>query len=274
MDQKRPDDEVLRRLCESAIGGDSAALEELVVSIRNDVYRLALRMVWDEAEAEDATQEILTKIVTKLESFAGRSAFRTWYFRVATNHLLDRRRTPFEALTFSALGDDLLDGLADPSPHYQPELEVLATEVMRNCTRAMLQCLDRNARVAYLLGDVLDLPGPTAAAVLQIDVVRFRQRLARARSKVRGFMTAHCGLVNDEATCRCERRVDRAVELGRIRPSPDPSGGPIEKAMADIDKMQRITALMRSTVDEVAPGDLGATLRMAIENSPSISQSP
>lgn len=266
MGRGKLEDSALEGLLARAVDGDAQALEDLVAQIRDDIYRLALRMVWEETEAEDAAQEILTKVVTKLGSFAGRSTFRTWYYRVATNHLLDRRRTQYESLTFASLGADLLDGLADPSPHHQPELELLANEVMRNCTRAMLQCLDRNARLAYLLGDVLELPGPTAAEILEIDAATFRKRLARARGKIRSFMAGNCGLVNPDAPCRCTKRVNRAVELGRVRAPAEPNDWQVERAVAEIDQIQRIAALMRSTVDETAPDALGRTLGAAIGN--------
>ena len=74
-----------------ARGGDRAALDSLVRDMKDLVYNLAARMLGDPIEAEDATQEILIRCVTALESFRGESAFRTWVYRVASNHLLTAR---------------------------------------------------------------------------------------------------------------------------------------------------------------------------------------
>jgi DNA-directed RNA polymerase specialized sigma24 family protein len=63
-------------------------------------------MLWHPDDAEDATREILSRIITKLATFRGDSAFRTWSFRVATNHLRNvrRSRAEREALTFERSG--------------------------------------------------------------------------------------------------------------------------------------------------------------------------
>ncbi len=93
------------------------------------MYNLAVRMLWHPAEAEDATQEILQRIVTKLVTFRGDSAFRTWSFRVATNHLLNvrRSRAEQEALTFERFAKDLAIGLSDPpaAPADDPQQALL-----------------------------------------------------------------------------------------------------------------------------------------------------
>jgi len=68
--------------------GDQNSLEELVRNIQDLVYGLALRMLSHPADAEDATQEILVKVVTHLGSFRQESAFTTWVYRIASNHLL------------------------------------------------------------------------------------------------------------------------------------------------------------------------------------------
>jgi RNA polymerase sigma factor (sigma-70 family) len=55
-------------------------------------------MLYHPQDAEDATQEILVKILTRLSSFEGRSSFRTWLYRIAVNHLLNIRRSRVEDL--------------------------------------------------------------------------------------------------------------------------------------------------------------------------------
>ncbi|MDY7103172.1 MAG: RNA polymerase sigma factor [Actinomycetota bacterium] len=207
-------------LVAAAQGGDAEALEALVASVRDRVYRLALRMVARPADAEDATQEILIRVVTRLGSFRGEAAFTTWVHRVAVNHLLDRRRSCVERMemTFDDYAEDLRAGLSDAAPS-DPDAELLAAEVRLSCTLALLTCLDRPHRVAYVLGEILEMGSDEAAWVCEVPPATYRKRLSRARSRVRAFLGEHCGVVApDRADCRCSARVGTAVTLGRIDP--------------------------------------------------------
>jgi hypothetical protein len=82
----------------------------------------------------------------------------------------------------------------------------------------MLQCLDRSHRLAYVLGEILDLSGPEAAEALAISPELFRKRLQHARAAIEAFTRSHCGLASDSATCACHRRVPAALRLGRVNP--------------------------------------------------------
>jgi hypothetical protein len=81
----------------------------------------------------------------------------------------------------------------------------------------MLQCLDRPHRLAYVLGEILDLPGPEAAEALEITPGVFRKRLQRTRAAITSFTHAYCGLASDAAVCACDRRVPAALRVGRVR---------------------------------------------------------
>ena len=95
--------------------GDQAALEELIAQIQGKIYGLALRMLWHPEDAQDATQEILLRVVTHLATFRGESAFFTWVYRIAANHLLRFRKSRLEeqGFTFERFGKDLEEGLSD-----------------------------------------------------------------------------------------------------------------------------------------------------------------
>lgn len=206
-------------LARRAMGGDRIALEGLVKILQKDIFALAIRMVWNRENAEDATQEILIRVVTRLSAFDFRSLLKTWAYRVAVNYLLDVKKSAVERmeLNFMRLSDDLLDGLTVDGPA-ESERSVLIEEVKIGCTLAMLQCLDRPHRLAYILGEILALSGAEAAEALDIDPAVFRKRLERARAEIFTFTQSYCGLVSDEAACRCPRRIPVAVRLGRVRP--------------------------------------------------------
>ena len=208
----------LEDLARRAIGGDRDALNHLVRDLQGDVYSLALRMLWNREDAEDATQDILIRAVTRLAQFDFRSKLKTWVYRIAVNYLLDVKKSPVERLhfTFDRFADDLADGLASDGPT-DAEQSLLTEEVKVGCTLGMLQCLDRSHRLAYVVGEILDLPGPEAAEVLGIAPTLFRKRLQHARAALESFTRAYCGLASDTAACACHRRVPAALGRGRIR---------------------------------------------------------
>src|SRR5688572_16477417 len=203
--------------------GDRAALESIIRAVQPDVYRLAMRFLWHPQDAEDATQEILIRVITRLASFRGESSFRTWVYRVACNALLTLRKQRMEqrAVSFEEFGEDLAQGLSDEALQVEtdPDRSLLLEEVKIGCTTAMLLCLDRNHRLAYILGEILELDHNEAADVLEITTVAFRKRLSRARASVTSFMTSNCGLIDPANACRCHRRVDAAITLGRVKPA-------------------------------------------------------
>src|ERR1700730_12788506 len=82
------DDCLLRRFAQ----GDREALEELFRRYRTPAYRVAYRLLGNEADALDAVQDGFVKALTHLQSFQGRSSFKTWLLRVVSNASLDLGR--------------------------------------------------------------------------------------------------------------------------------------------------------------------------------------
>src|SRR5687768_3944714 len=135
--------EALEDLARQAIGGNQEALDRLVRALQGDVFGLALRMLWNREDAEDATQEILVRTVTRLAQFDFRSKLKTWVYRIAVNYLLDVKKSPVEQmrLTFQQFGDDLAEGLSSSEGPADAERSHLVEEVKIGCTLGMLQCL-------------------------------------------------------------------------------------------------------------------------------------
>ena len=178
----------LESLVEQAREGNEAALEAVVRGIQNQVYNLALRMLSHPTDAEDATQEILIRVITHLSQYRGESAFTTWVYRVATNHLLTtrKRRAELSALNtealFAHLDDSQLSTLtAQPDAVDQALLE---QEVRLRCTLGMLLCLDREHRLAYILGEGFGVSSVQGAYIIGISEAAFRKRVSRARLRL------------------------------------------------------------------------------------------
>jgi RNA polymerase sigma factor (sigma-70 family) len=218
-----PTDQEDQGLVMRARAGDRRALEELVQRHQGWIYNIALRMLFHPQDSEDATQEILVKVVTRLSSLEGRSSFRTWLYRIVVNHVLNmkRGRVEHESTSFAPYGA-ALDAtpdleLADPKGE-TAETRALVTETMLSCTSGMLLCLDREQRLSYILGAIFDVSDTVAAEVLEISPENFRQRLARARRDLRNFMNDKCGLVNQANPCRCAKKTRGFIQAGHVDP--------------------------------------------------------
>jgi RNA polymerase sigma factor (sigma-70 family) len=205
-------------LVERALSGDRKALEELIVSIKDKIYNLSIRYLWHPQNAEDATQEILIKILTSLSSFKGKSLFSTWCFKIAVNYLLNlKRNKAHQNLTFSDFSNELKIGLDRPA-YLGADKDILEEEVKTGCTLGMLLCLSSDLRMAFIIGTVFNLNSIEASQILEIAPETYRKRLSRAKESLEHFMNSHCGLVNESRACRCEKRIPYALDAKRIDP--------------------------------------------------------
>src|SRR5437016_3835692 len=216
-------DETDLSLIRRAKEGERAPLEELVRRHQPWIYNIAVRMLAHPQDAEDATQEILIKALTRLSSFEGRSSFRTWLYRLVVNHVLNMRRgrAEPETLTFGcyAHGLDNTPDLDPPDEASVPvDVRLVVDEARISCTAGMLLCLDRAQRLVYILGEILEVSDAVGAELLEISRDNFRQPLARARRDLHSFMNDKCGLVNPANPCRCARKTRGFIEAGYVDP--------------------------------------------------------
>ncbi|GAA2011967.1 hypothetical protein GCM10009799_45310 [Nocardiopsis rhodophaea] len=255
----------------AATDGEAEALERLICEIHPEVYRLAVRFFGDPRDAEDATQEALVQVMTRLDRFNGESAFSTWVYRVATNKFLSLARTQGErrALSFEEFDEEL-----SRVPSALPEAtgahvadRLLLEEVKVGCTLAMLLCLDRGHRMAYILGEIMELDHATGATILDISAPAFRKRLQRSRTKITDLMRARCGLIDRRNACRCRLRAPVAVERGCVDPHDLVFASSAEQArhfpevlgeIRRLDEAERAGALYRSHPDNRSTADLAA----------------
>src|SRR6266849_1203290 len=210
-------------LVEQAKRGDRAALETLVLRHQAWIYNIAVRMVFQPHDAEEVTQEVLVKVITKLGTFKGESKFRTWLYRIAANHVLNMKRRSAETkvTTFADYGAAIerTPDLDLPNRKSVPvELPVLVEEAKNGCTMGMLLCLDRKQRLIFTLGEVLGASDAVGADVLEMTAENFRQCLARARRDLHSFMNNQCGLVNKSNPCRCPKKTRGFIEQGHVDP--------------------------------------------------------
>ena len=219
MNQKT--NEELQTMAEKATAGDREALEVLVAGVQDMVFNLSLRMLGTFADAEDATQDILLKMITHLSTFRGESAFTTWVFRIAVNHLKNYKKHMFAhaGLSFAYYGEDIENGKIQDVPDVTRNVEkdILAEELKMSCTNVMLQCLDTESRCIFILGTMFQVDSRIAGEILEITPEAYRQRLSRVRRKMADFLGQYCGEYGS-GRCRCKDRVNYAIQNHRINP--------------------------------------------------------
>ena len=217
----RKTNEELMAFVEKATAGDKSALETLIVSVQDIVFNLSLRMLGTFADAEDATQDILLKMITHLSSFRGDSSFTTWVFRIAANHLKNYKRHMFAhyPLSFEYYGNDIQNGKAQDVPDLTQDVEkdLLAEELKMSCTNVMLQCLDMESRCIFILGTMFRVDSRIAGDILDMTPEAYRQKLSRIRKKMAGFLSEYCGEYGS-GRCKCRDRVNYAIQSHRLNP--------------------------------------------------------
>jgi RNA polymerase sigma factor (sigma-70 family) len=248
----RQTNEEIQALAEKAAAGDKKALETLIAGVQDMVFNLSLRMLGTFTDAEDATQDILLKVITHLSSFRGDSLFTTWVFSIAANHLKNYKKHMFARcpLSFEYYGDDIENGRIEDVPDLTQNVEkaLLAEELKMSCTNVMLQCLDAESRCIFILGTMFKLDSRMAGEILEMTPEAYRQRLSRIRKKMAEFLGQYCGEYGG-GSCRCKDRVNYAIQNHRIGPSrldyvtateiPVQSMTDVKNAMEEIDDLSQ-----------------------------------
>ena len=211
----------LQALVEKATSGDKEALEMLISGVQDIVFNLSLRMLGSFADAEDAAQDILLKVITHLSSFRGDSSFTTWVFSIAVNHLKNYKKHMFARfpLSFEYYGDDIENAKIQDVPDLTQNVEkdILAEELKMSCTNVMLQCLDTESRCIFILGTMFKVDSRIAGDILDMTPEAYRQRLSRIRKKMADFLGQYCGEYGG-GRCKCKDRVNYAIQNHRINP--------------------------------------------------------
>jgi RNA polymerase sigma factor (sigma-70 family) len=272
--------EEIEALVRRAKEGDRAAVEGLVLALQDDLYKLAFRMLGLRADAQDATQEVLIKLLTHLSEFRGESAFRTWAWRIAIRHVQRFRRTKREEVaSFEMIEALIAKGDEGPKPLAlnDGEFALLADEVRLSCTQGMVLSLDRDHRVAWILAEIFGLDGEEAAAVLDLDPAAYRKRLSRARERLASWMGKNCGLADPANRCRCARQVPVAVAAGVASLDSPEYAGHRERAGAkakarrleivkEADEIETAAFALRNTPDYAAPAAILTAIRAMLDS--------
>ncbi len=250
----------LEILVAEANEGDKRALELVIIEIKDLVYNLSLRMLLYPVDAQDASQEVLVKIVTRLSTFRGESKFRTWVYRIATNYLLTvkKKKSREFAMNFVQYGELIDSGHSETILYTQNKGEqfLLEEEVKVSCTHGMLLCLNETNRMVYILGMILEFNSSEGAEILGITPENFRKQLSRSKEKLRNFLHSKCGLANPDNSCRCNKKIDYLISKKIIDPKSLRFANQKERSIELIEKidvLEKSAAIFRSTAQFQTP---------------------
>lgn len=161
------------QLIEQFLGGDKHAFDELMEAHEDRIFAICLRMLRDREAALDATQETFITVFRKVETFARRSAFSTWIYRVAVNTCYDALRRQKRRAAAP------LPEHHDP-PDVTAEDEIEAAEVRPDIERA-LSNVPIEFRSVLVLVDLEGMGQNDAAEVLGVAAGTVESRLFRGR---------------------------------------------------------------------------------------------
>lgn len=187
-------------LVQRAKDGDLEAFERLTNRYEQRVYSLALRMLRQEQDAEDVTQQTFLSALEHLKGFRGDASFATWLLRIATHGALKviRKRKGLDTVSLEEATEERNNPEVIPHPEYiadwrqSPEELVHRNEVRHLLDDALAQ-VDEKHRVVFLLRDVEGLSVKETADALGLSEANTKVRLLRARLQLRELLTRTLG---------------------------------------------------------------------------------
>ena len=195
-DPGAPDAELVRL----AKAGDLEAFEALTNRYEQQVYSLVLRMLRQEQDAEDVTQQTFLSALESLAGFRGEASFSTWLLRIATHAALKviRKRKGLETVSLEEATEGTNDSDSVPHPEYiadwrQSPDELVHQHEIKGLLEEALSQLDEKHRVVFLLRDVEGLSTRETAEALGLSESNTKVRLLRARLQLREFLTRSLG---------------------------------------------------------------------------------
>ncbi|MCC6822105.1 MAG: sigma-70 family RNA polymerase sigma factor [Verrucomicrobia subdivision 3 bacterium] len=183
-----------------AKAGDLDAFDALTTRHERRVYSLAMRMLRQEQDAEDVTQQTFLSVVEHLDRFRGESSLSTWLLRIATYAALKiiRKRKGLDIVSLEEATEPSDHSDTIPHPEFiadwrqSPEQLVETREIRRLLDEALTQ-LDEKHRLVFLLRDVEGLSIKETAAALGLSEANTKMRLLRARLQLREQLTQTLG---------------------------------------------------------------------------------
>lgn len=174
------------------------------------VLRYVSRMVGLD-EAEDIAQEVFDKVNSHLQGFKGKSKLSTWIYRIATNTIIDKRRSATYKQATASISMNTGD---DGDAHYDLEDQeapasdqIVIQKEMRDCINDYIDQLPPDYKVVIVLSELEGLVNKEIAEILEISLNNVKIRLHRARAKLKTILNDACVFYyTEQNTLACDRK--------------------------------------------------------------------
>ena len=190
------------RLIQRVRKGDADAFEPLMREHQTMVYNLALRLLKNETDAWDASQEAFLKAYTSLGDFRGESRFSGWLYRLTSNICIDMLRRQ-KRLAETSLQTEDEDGeeltLSIPDERFSPE-KIMEQHELRRAVQSALDELTDDCRTIIILREMGGLSYEELADTLHIEAGTVKSRLNRARKKLCAILMKNGNIYPDDAS--------------------------------------------------------------------------
>jgi RNA polymerase sigma-70 factor, ECF subfamily len=168
----------------------ASTAEEVFYAHAPLVYNVAHRVLGNEADAEDVTQEVLLRVLHKLDSFRGEGRLESWLHRVTVNAALLHRRKSIRRRELEMDVPLATQARENSAAHASPAQQLLDSERRELIERAIAR-LPETYREVYVLADIEELSNSEIAEILQLRVPAVKSRLHRARAMMREALSGH-----------------------------------------------------------------------------------
>lgn len=184
-------------LIERAKQGDVEAFEILINEHQKRIYNIAFKMLGNQEDALDLSQEVLIKIFKNIHKFHGSSKFSTWVYRVATNTCLDEIKKRRKHTTYSidermqTEDGDLATDIPDTSP--TPEATAIQKDIQKILYDGINQLGDEHKKV-IILRDLNGFSYEYIAKILKCSEGTVKSRISRARKRLKKILSENMEL--------------------------------------------------------------------------------
>ena len=175
------------KLVERSKGGDLTAFEDLVLMYQKRIYNLSFRMMGNEEDACDMTQEAFLKAFKSIRKFNSKSTFGTWVYRIAVNTCIDELRKRKKVKLYPIVHNDNLRGdgsrlIVDTGD--LPEERIERRETAEQVQRA-INNLAKEHKAVIILRDIQGRTYSDIADILKLNLGTVKSRISRARQSLK-----------------------------------------------------------------------------------------
>lgn len=183
-----PQSPSLARLIERAVAGDMAAFEEIMKHSEKRVMQLTWRMLGNEADARDATQEVFLRVYKHLGRFKQDQPFFAWVYQITLNVCRDiaKKRRHYNT-QFTSLEGGGHEAVAHVSEEHGDAEETLIRTQERELIMKAIATLPEKERAAVLLRDVEELRTDEVARIMKSSSTTVRSQISSARKKIKVY---------------------------------------------------------------------------------------